>query len=122
MQADILDGGPNNGQATVLGGKHINLIGALPDKAPETFNGVRALNMVLHDRRKGVKRQGLLFLFRPGFSQPRDNACHIWRFSAANWTRVSSQLALSPDDHQFGGNLRPLTSRDSVENIALLMQ
>ena len=33
MQADILDGGPDNRQATILSGEHINLIGALPHVA-----------------------------------------------------------------------------------------
>ncbi len=30
MQADVLDRGPDNGQATGLSGEHVDLIGALP--------------------------------------------------------------------------------------------
>jgi len=63
VQANVLDGGPHNGQATVLGGEDVNLIGALPDIAKETLDGIGALNMPMHGHRKGVKRQGLLFLF-----------------------------------------------------------
>ncbi|SRR5713226_10052679 len=33
VQTDVLDGGPDNGQATVLGREDVNLIGALPDVA-----------------------------------------------------------------------------------------
>jgi hypothetical protein len=35
VQTDVLDGRPDNGQATGLGGEHINLIGALPHIAEE---------------------------------------------------------------------------------------
>ena len=40
VQADILDCGPDNGQATILSGEDINLIGALPDIAEETLDGI----------------------------------------------------------------------------------
>jgi len=53
VQANVLDGGPNNGQATVLGGEDVNLIGALPDIAKETLDGIGALNMPMHGHRNG---------------------------------------------------------------------
>ena len=37
VQADILDSGPHNRQAAVLGGEDVNLIGALPDVALRGF-------------------------------------------------------------------------------------
>jgi hypothetical protein len=56
VQADILDGGPDNCQATVLGREDVNLIGALPDEAPEAFDGIGGLNVSVHGLRKLVKR------------------------------------------------------------------
>ena len=43
--------------------QHINLIGALPNIAEETFDGIGGLNMSVHRLRKLEERQGLLFLF-----------------------------------------------------------
>jgi len=63
VQADILDRGPHNRQAAVLGGEDANLIGALPHEASETFDGIGGLNMPVHGSRKCIERQGLLFLF-----------------------------------------------------------
>ena len=62
VQADVLDGGPDNRQATGLRGEHINLIGALPHEAPQTFNRIGGLNVPVHRGRKLVKRQRFLFL------------------------------------------------------------
>jgi len=56
VQADILDGGPDNRQATGLGREDINLIGALPHIAEETFDGIGRLNMSVQGLRKLVKR------------------------------------------------------------------
>ncbi len=63
MQTDVLDRCPDNDKATHLRRKHINLIGALPNIAEQTFDGVGRLNMPMYRGRKLVKRQGLLFLF-----------------------------------------------------------
>src|SRR5229473_6355824 len=62
VQADVLDGGPDDRQATGLRGEHINLIGALPHIAEQTFNRIGGLNVPMHRGRKLVKRQRLLFL------------------------------------------------------------
>jgi len=61
VQADVLDGGPDDRQATGLRGEHINLIGALPHEAPQTFNRIGGLNVPVHRLRKLVKRQRFLF-------------------------------------------------------------
>jgi hypothetical protein len=61
MQADVLDGRPNNGQATGFCGEHVNLIGTLPHIAEQTLNGIGGLNMPMHALRECVKREGLLF-------------------------------------------------------------
>jgi len=55
VQTDVLDGRPDNGQATGLRGEDVDLIGALAHEAPKTFNGIGALNMAvqcLGSRRK----------------------------------------------------------------------
>jgi hypothetical protein len=63
VEADILNRGPDNSQATGLRGEHVNLIGALPHIAAEAFDGIGGLYMPVHGSRKGIERQGLLFLF-----------------------------------------------------------
>ena len=64
MQADILDGGPDNRQATALGGEDVDLIGALAHEAPQAFNGIRGLHVPVQTLRKGIKRQEVLFVLR----------------------------------------------------------
>ena len=57
MQADILDGRPDNGQATRLRREDIDLISTLPHIAEETLNRIGGLNMPMHALRKGIKRK-----------------------------------------------------------------
>src|SRR5205085_930448 len=45
VQADILDAGPDNREATGLRREDVDLISPLAHEAPEAFNGVRALNV-----------------------------------------------------------------------------
>ncbi len=45
MQTDILDRRPDNGETTGLRREHVNLIGALPHIAEETFDGIGRLTM-----------------------------------------------------------------------------
>jgi len=52
VQADALDGDPDNGEATGLGGEHVELIGVLTHIAEETFNGIGDLNGAMHGSRK----------------------------------------------------------------------
>jgi hypothetical protein len=60
VQSDILDSGPHNGQATVLGCEDINLIGALAHIAEETLDGIGGLNVPMHRSWKRIKCQRLL--------------------------------------------------------------
>ncbi len=55
MQADVLDRGPDNRQATVLGREDVNLISALPHIAEETLDRVGGLNVPMHRSRKTIK-------------------------------------------------------------------
>ncbi len=49
MKTDILDGRPDNRQATGLGLEDVNLIGALSHEAKETFDSIRRLNVTMQD-------------------------------------------------------------------------
>ena len=55
VQADILDGGPDDRQATRLRREHINLIGALAHITEQTLNRIGRLNVSVHALRKGIK-------------------------------------------------------------------
>ena len=63
MQTDILDGGPDNREATALRCEHVDLIRPLPYIAEETLNGIGALNVSVHALRKRIKRQEVFFIF-----------------------------------------------------------
>jgi hypothetical protein len=62
VQADVLDGRPDNRQATGFRRKHINLVGALAHEAPQTFNSIGGLNVSMHGGREFIKRQQVLFV------------------------------------------------------------
>ena len=64
VQTDILHRCPDDGEATGFRREHINLIGALPHIAEETFDGIGRLNMPLHGGRELVKRQEVFFILR----------------------------------------------------------
>jgi hypothetical protein len=57
VQTDILDRRPDNGETTGLGCEHVDLIGALPHIAEETFGGIDGLKVLVHGFWKLVKRQ-----------------------------------------------------------------
>jgi hypothetical protein len=96
VQADVLDDGPDNRDATRLRRTHINLIGALPYIAEETFNGVGGLNVPMHRLRKRdvssdiEADENILFTGerhrtsrgalrpQPGCVLLVDSACHTW--------------------------------------------
>ena len=62
-QADILDGGPDNRQATGFCGEDINLIGSLTYVTKEAFDGIGRLDVSVHGGREGVQGQEMLFIF-----------------------------------------------------------
>ncbi len=62
VQADILDGGPYDRQATGLRREHVDLIGALTHIAEQTLNRIGRLNVAVHPLRKGKKGQEVLFI------------------------------------------------------------
>jgi hypothetical protein len=62
MQADVLHRRPDNGQTTGLGREGVDLIGALPHVAEETFDRIGRLNVSMHRLRKRKKGEGVLFV------------------------------------------------------------
>src|SRR5579884_3146456 len=63
VETNILHHSPNNAETARLCGKGINLIGSLPNIAEEAFDRIRRLNMPIHTRWKGIKRQQMLLIF-----------------------------------------------------------
>ena len=63
MQADVLHRRPDNAETTGLGREGINLIGALPHIAEETFDRIGRLNVSMHRLRECKKGEGVLFVF-----------------------------------------------------------
>jgi hypothetical protein len=71
VQADVLDGGPDNRYATRLRRKHINLIGAWSHIAEETFDSVGRLNVSMHGGREFVNEIGSQRVASPIDSEER---------------------------------------------------
>ena len=116
MQADILDGGPNDGQATGLRREHVDLISPLAHIAEKTFNGVGRLNVPVHGSREGIKRERLLFLL----SQASDRlwiALAVFGFEGRQVNECLLFGGLSPDPSEFGCHFSALSAGDSVQDI-----
>lgn len=120
MQADVLDGGPDNRDATRLRRKHINLIGALPYIAEETFNGVGGLNVPMHRLRKGIQRQEVLFVLSQA-SHRLGIALAILGFEGCQLYQCLLLCRLVPDADQFGLDSAALSAGNGVQDSALLM-
>ncbi len=120
MQADILDGGPDNGQTTGLRREHINLIGALPYIAKEAFNGIGGLNMPVHHLRKRIKRQQMLFIL----SQAADRfwiALSVLGFEGRQLGYCLLLARLLPDANEFGLDVATFPPGDGMQHVALFM-
>jgi hypothetical protein len=76
VQTNVLDGRPNNREATGLCREHIDLISPLPHIAEQTFNGIRALKMSVHRLRKPIKRQEVLFVLSQASHRFPDSVEH----------------------------------------------
>jgi hypothetical protein len=61
-QSNALHRRPDNSQAAHLSGEHINLVGALPYIAEETFDSIGRSDVSVQRLRKVVKGQRLVFL------------------------------------------------------------
>ncbi len=120
VQANILDGGPDNREKTGLGREEVDLIGALAHKAPQTFNGIGRLNVPVHRLRKLVKGQRLVFLLSQA-SHRFWIAFAIFGFEGLQLDHSLLFARLLPNSHEFGLNLSALSSGDRIEDVALLI-
>jgi len=120
VQADILDGCPNNGQATRLRRKHINLIGALPYIAEETFDRIGRLKIPMHARWKVVKGQGVFFVLKEASDRFRI-ALSVLGLKGSQVYECLLLIGLTPDANQLRLNVSTLPSGNGIEHIALLV-
>jgi hypothetical protein len=120
VQADVLDGGPDNRQATVLRREHVDLIGTLTHIAKQAFNRVGGLNVPVQRLRKRIKRQEVRFVF-PEASHRLWIALAIFGFEGTQLSQRFLFCCLLPDANQFGLDLAPLSSgngsQDSVYGL-----
>jgi hypothetical protein len=84
VQADILDGGPHNRQATVLRREDVDLIGAFKQIAEQALDGIGGPDIAVHGLRKLVKGQRLVFLLGQASHRFPDSFCYIWRVLVAS--------------------------------------
>ena len=113
MKADILHHGPDNGQTAHLRCESINVIGALSHEAPKAFDGIGRLNMTMHGRGKGIKRQQMFFILR--------QAAHSFGVALSIFGLKRLQIEegillrlLFPNAAQFGLDLLPFSSRNGT--------
>jgi hypothetical protein len=92
MEANILDGGPHNRQATVLGREDVDLIGALAHEAPETQSAHWWSECAGAWMQETRKRSTSALHLHPDCAPPRDSVCCIWRVFAINWVMASCLL------------------------------
>jgi hypothetical protein len=95
MQADVLDGRPNYGQATGFCGEHVNLIGTLPHIAEQT-QSAHWWSEYADACSQGTRKKSAGVLHpQPSEAPPRDSACCIWRVFAVSWTTASCFVGCS---------------------------
>ncbi len=120
MKPDILHDSPDNRQTAHLCGEGINLIGALSDIAEKALDGIGCLNVAMHGRGKGVKRQQMLFIlhqapYRFGI------ALSIFGFERIEVGQRILLLLLLPDACELGLDFLSFSSRDGTHDVALLV-
>ena len=121
VQTDILDRRPDDCQATRLCREHVNLIGAL---AHIDFPGSRShwWSEYADAWRQGTgkRSRGALHPQR-GFAPPLDSVECTWLVIGCQLCQGLLLTRLLPDANEFGLHIASLSSRDGVEDIALLM-
>ena len=121
MQADILNGRPDDRQATGLRGEHINLISTLSHVAKQAFDGIRRLNRAMHGLRELIKREGLLF-FLSQASHSLWIALAVLGFEAGQLSYRFLPGRLAPDAVEFGLYLASFSPGNGAQHIAPLMR
>src|ERR1700730_15926503 len=120
VQANILDRGPDNREATRLRRKYVNLIGTLPHIAEQTLNSIGGLNVSVHRRRKRIKRQQVLFVLSQA-SYRFWIAQSVLGFEGSQLGQGLRLCRLLPDAHEFSLHICTLSARDRIEHVALFM-
>jgi len=121
VQADILDGGPDNCQATALRREDIDLIGALAHIDFPGFQShwwsecVGAWPQETHKRSRGALRP------QPSFAPLRDSAERTWLVIGCQLDQGLRLCRLLPDSHEFSLDLAARSSWDRTQDVALLM-
>ncbi len=121
MQSNALDSGPDDGQATHLGGEHVNLVGALTHVAKQALDGVGGANIAMHGLWEVVKGEGLVF-FLAQTAHRFGIALAVLGFEGGELGEGTLLGRLSPDTRQFGLDLMTDPPGNGVENVALLVQ
>ena len=121
MQADVLDGRPDNRKTTGLCREHVNLIGALAHIAEQALNGIGRLNVAVYCLRKRIKRQQVLFILSQA-SHRLWIPLAVFGFEGHQLGHCLLFCGLIPDANEFGGYITTLSSGDRIEHITLFMQ
>ncbi len=98
----------------------LNLIGALPHVAEETFDGIGRLNMSMHRLRKRKKGEGMLFVLSQT-SHCLGLALVVLGFEASQLSHCFLLCRLAQDAVEFGLHLASFSPGNGVEDIAPLM-
>src|SRR5205085_3062230 len=120
VKTDILHHGPDNGQTAHLCGEGINLIGALSNIAEKAFDRIGRLDMTIHSRGKGIKRQEMLFILSQapyGFGV----ALSIFGLKRMQIDERIFLLLLFPNSCELGLDCLPFSSRDGTHDGALFV-
>jgi len=116
VQTDVLDRGPDDGQATSLRREDVDLISPLPHIAEETLKSIGRLNMSVHALRELIKREGLLF-FLGQASHCLWVALAVLGFEGGQLCQCLRLCRLIPDAHEFGLDIATLPFGDGIQHI-----
>ena len=116
MKTDILHHGPDNRQTAHLCGEGINLIGPLSDSAEKALDRIGGLNVVMHGRGKGVKRQQMLFILHQAAYRFRVTLS-IFGFERIKVGQRILLLLLLPDACEFRLDFLAFSSRNGIQDI-----
>src|SRR5258708_28972006 len=98
----------------------INLIGALSNIAEKAFNGIGRLNMTIHGRWKGIKREEMLFILSQA-AYCFGVALSIFRFKRIQIDECIFLLLLFPNSAEFALDILSFSSRNGTHDVALFV-
>ncbi len=119
-QTNILHDGPNNREARRLGCEGVNLIGALPHEASQALNRVGGANVAMHNLRKGIKGQQMVFLLAETADRFRI-ALALFAFEGREVCQRFLFGGRFPDACKFCCDVLLLAVGDSIHDVSLFM-